>query len=273
MEATFADHAVRARVSTSSMSSHNAPRVIDIHSHRQTCRDCRVKVLCLPLSLCAEELEQFDHIVKRPAVLSRGNYLYRTRDRFRAIYAIRAGSLKTFTLSGDGCEQITGFHLPGDLVGLDAIAMDRHRCAAQALETTSICEIPYDRLEEIGGAIPNLQKQLMRLMSRTIVSDEEHLVVLAKKSAEQRLVTLLVNFARRLRQRGLSAHEFYLSMSRGDIGNYLGLSIETVSRLFTRLQDLNLIAVEHRLVRIHDLLSLQRLTAESSDSHESWDSV
>ncbi len=154
------------------------------------------------------------------------------------------------------------------MVGFDAIAMDRHRCAARALETSSVCEIPYDRLEEISGAIPNLRKQLMRLMSRTIVSDEEHLVLLGKKGAEERLVTLLVNFAKRLQQRGLSAHEFHLSMSRGDIGNYLGLSIETVSRLFTRLQDLKLITVGGRFVRIHDLDSLQQLATDLSEGYE-----
>ncbi len=213
------------------------------------------------MGLRAEELEQLDHIVKHPPALSPKENLYRRGTRLRAIYAVRSGSLKTFSEPVDGREQVIGFHLPGELVGLDAIMGGTYACTAEALEHTSVCEIPYDRLEAVSQAIPSLQRQLIRLMGKEILSNEQHLLLLGQKNADQRVATLIVSLAVRLGSRDVPASEFRLSMPRADIGSYLGLAHETVTRCFRRLRGLGFIDVEQRFVRIRQLDALKRIAA------------
>lgn len=248
-------------------SSDKPEKIIDISRVRVTCRDCSLYQLCLPLGIDGPDLERLEHIIKRRTPLARGDHLFRMGDPFRALYAVRSGSLKTYALSGDGGEQVTGFHLPGELAGLDAITTERHPCAAYALETTSICEIPFDSLEELAGEIPGLRRQLLRLMSREILADQGHLMLLGRKTAEERLATLLVSLSARLQARGFPAHEFRLSMSRADIGNYLGLAVETVSRLFSRFQEEGLLVVARKRVHIRDLDGLYRLAGLTRHLH------
>lgn len=221
------------------------------------CKDCNLFQLCLPVGIDARELEELDNIIKRRRPVKRGEHLFQVGDAFQAIYAVRSGSIKTYSPTEDGHEQVTGFHLPGELLGLDAINLQHHPCAAKALETTSVCEIPFDRLEELSARLPSLQHQLLRIMSKEILHDQSLLMLLAKRSAEERLAALLLSLSSRYQQRGFSPTDFYLSMSRNDIGNYLGLAVETVSRLFTRFQDEGLLNVQRKHVCITDLPRLR----------------
>lgn len=232
--------------------------VIVISNIRIACKDCSLFQLCLPTGVGEADLELLDRIIKHRRPLRRGEHLFRVGDPFQAIYAVRAGSLKTYAMTEDGHEQVIGFHLPGELVGLDAVHGECHPCAAKALETTSVCEIPFDRLEDLADHLPALQRQLLRVLSKEILHDHNLLMLLGKKSADERLAAFLVSLSARFKRRGFSATEFYLSMSRNDIGNYLGLAVETVSRLFTRFQDDRLLEVErkHILLRNMDELSL-----------------
>lgn len=236
------------------------------------CKDCNLFQLCLPVGIDARELDELDSIIKRRRPVKRGEHLFRVGSPFQAIYAVRSGSIKTYTPTEDGHEQVTGFHLPGELLGLDAINLGHHPCAAKALETTSICEIPFDRLEELSTRLPSLQHQLLKIMSKEILHDQSLLMLLGKKSADERLAALLLSLSGRYQQRGFSPTDFYLSMSRNDIGNYLGLAVETVSRLFTRFQDEGLLSVQRKHVCITDLPRLRAIANTPSDESAPTDS-
>lgn len=244
------------------MSTYNEAKVVSINAAREACQDCQLRKLCLGFALSAEELSELDSVVKRQRCLSSGQYLYRQGDPFDYVHVVRTGSLKTYSLASDGTEQVTGFYLPGELTGLDAISTGTYPCAAQALENTSVCLIRYTKLEELSTAIPSLRQSLVHLMSRALYNNEQHIASLGSKSAEMRFAWFLTRFSERFKERGYSPSEFYLRMSRGDIGNYLGLAMETVSRLFRRFQDLGLIAVDRRLIRIPDLAALQSFATE-----------
>lgn len=239
-------------------------RIVELAEVRAACKSCSLFHLCLPMSIGASDLEQLDQIIKRRRPLKRGEHLFRMGDHFQNVFAVRSGSIKTYTATEDGHEQITGFHLPGELVGLDAISDVKHPCGAKALETTSLCEIPFDQLEELGNKIRGLQHHLYRIMSKEIIKDENMLMLLGKMSAEERLATFLLGISTRFKQRGFSPTEFYLSMSRNDIGNYLGLAVETVSRLFTRFQEEELLSVERKHILIHDPARLQALAGRKT---------
>ena len=156
---------------------------------------------------------------------------------------------------------MTGFFLSGEILGFDAITSDRHPCTAEALETSDVCEIPYDRLDELGHRVPGLQHQLLKIMSREIVRDEQMLVMLGRMTAEERLASFLVSFSRRQARLGLSEIDLSLAMSRQDLGYYLGLALETVSRLFSRFQEQGLIEVIGRQVRLLDPAQLEAIAS------------
>lgn len=233
--------------------------VVRLSTIRQACSECSLFQLCLPVALDAEDVEQLDDIVQRRRPLRRGEFLYRTDDPFRAIYAVRAGSLKTSVLSYNGEEQITGFHLPGEILGLDAINDNRHPCSAMALETTSVCEIPFENLEHLALEIPGLQQSLLRIMSKEIFKDQELLHAVAKRSAEERLAIALLSLSNRFGSRGLSRSRFRLPMSRADLSNYLGLAPETMSRLFRRFQEQGLLTATGKEVALQDVPALRDL--------------
>ena len=230
------------------------------------CKDCSLAALCLPLSLNMEDMDAMDEIVKRGRPLKKGELLFRQGDAFGSVFAVRSGALKTFTVTDTGEEQITGFHLPSELVGLSGMDTEIYPVSAQALETTSVCEIPFERLDELSVQLPQLRRQLMRVMSREIRDDQQMMLLLSKKTADERIATFLVNLSARFRARGFSANQFRLAMSRNEIGNYLGLAVETVSRVFTRFQQANLIAAEGKEVHILDPIELCAMAGGSIES-------
>ena len=224
--------------------------VITLQGFSRACADCQLQDLCLPIGISRKDIDRLDEIVSRKRPLQRGTALYNQGDHFGALFAIRSGSIKSFTISDDGREQINAFHLPGEILGLDAISEGSHPSAAMALETTSVCELPFERLHTLAHDVKGLQHQLLRIMSRELNADERFMRILASRNAEERLAGFLLNLASRHGLRGYSSTEFNLSMSRHDIANYLGLAVETVSRLFTRFQQDGLIEAHRKAIKI-----------------------
>jgi CRP/FNR family transcriptional regulator, anaerobic regulatory protein len=220
---------------------------------RISCSNCSLAELCLPHGLTEAELEQLEKIVKRKPPLQPGQHLYRAGDPSLSLYAVRSGTLKSYYTTDDGDEQVLGFTLPGEMVGFDGLSDGHYTSNSVVLETSCVCSLPYERLEEMCHTTPGLHKQIMRVVGREITLDHQMLLLLGKRSAEERLATFLVSLSKRYRARGLSATEFNLPMSRQDIGNYLGLAIETVSRLFAHFQEQGLLTVNRRRVVLHDL--------------------
>lgn len=221
------------------------------------CQSCNISTLCIPFTLNEESLSRLDEIIQRKKPWHKGDFLFEAGQPLRSLYAIRSGSFKTFTISEQGDEQITAFHLPGDVIGFDAIHDNLHKSYAQALETAMVCEIPYENLDQLAGTMPQLRKQIMRLMSNEINCDQEMLMLLNQKTAEERLATFLQNLGSRYGSRGFSYQEYRLTMTRGEIGNYLGLTVETISRLLSRFQKEGIIKVEGKLISILDDQQLQ----------------
>ena len=229
------------------------------------CKDCGLAAMCLPLALHDKDMDTLDDIVKRGKPMRKGELLFRQGDTFNSVYALRSGTIKTFSVDDTGVELITGFHLAGELIGLSGMDNERQPLSAMALETTSVCEIPYERLDDLTASIPGLRRQVMRLMSREIREDQQMMLLLSKKTADERIATLLINLSARFRSRGYSANRFRLAMSRNDIGNYLGLAVETVSRVFTRFQQQGLVAAEGKQIEILDHAELCALAGGQLD--------
>ncbi|EKF74046.1 transcriptional regulator Anr [Alcanivorax hongdengensis A-11-3] len=221
-------------------------------SRHVSCNDCSLSPICLPLAVAPAQLNELDNIIHRGRPLRRGEHLYRAADTFTAVFAVRSGALKTYVISDEGEEQVTGFYLPGEIVGMDGISTAHHISNAKALETATVCEIPFHRLEELSQKIPSLQHHFFSLMSEEIRADRELHRLLSKKSADDRVASLLLSLSARNQRRGLSATVFRLPMSRYDIANYLGLAVETVSRIFTRFQQQHMLKVNGREVEICD---------------------
>lgn len=228
------------------------------------CQDCSISQLCIPFTLNEHELNQLDNIIERKKPIQKGQTLFKAGDELKSLYAIRSGTIKSYTITEEGDEQITGFHLAGDLVGFDAIINHKHLSFAQALETSMVCEIPFETLDDLSGKMPNLRQQIMRLMSSEIKDDQEMILLLSKKNAEERLAAFIYNLSRRFAQRGFSAKEFRLTMTRGDIGNYLGLTVETISRLLGRFQKNNTLSVKGKYITINDMYKLTQIAGKTS---------
>jgi len=246
------------------MSAVRSNKADPIQEQRVECQKCSLFRICLPKSVAPEDLTALDAIIVRRKPASRGQFLFKAGDRFSAIYAVRSGSIKTYRNDTEGNEQICGFHLPGELVGLDGIVGETSSSYAKMLNTTSVCEIPFDKLESLLPKVPQLQKELTRLLSREIVTSQWQLSLLGSKKADARVAALLCDISDRLHQRGYSSTDFSLPMSRADIGNFLGLTIETVSRIFTRFQKQQLISAEGRQISIIDLEQLRQLGGYTS---------
>jgi len=228
-------------------------KILSIENIKVSCKDCSLLELCLPHGLDGVELEQLDKQIKRRQPCQPGQHLFRAGDKSHALFAVRSGALKTYCTTEDGSEQVLGFTLPGELVGLDGISGNHYSSASVALETSSVCEIRFDQIEELCTALPGLHRQMMRVIGKEITADQKMLMLLGKRNAEERLASFLLSMSSRYRSRGLSATEFNLPMSRQDIGNYLGLAIETVSRLFAHFQDEKLLAAKRKQVTLLDL--------------------
>lgn len=246
------------------MSDSNRPlRVTNIGSKSAHCQTCSLSALCLPVSLEGAEIEQLDDIVEKSRPLHKGDFLFRQGDAFDSLFAIRAGSIKTYTVTPDGEEQINGFFFPGELVGLSGLDEGEYPMSAKMLETTTVCEIPFSRLDELSGQLPELRRQVMKSLSREIRDDQQMIMLLSKKTAEQKIATFLLKLSMRYQVRGYSASQFRLSMSRNEIGNYLGLAVETVSRIFTRFSSQSLIRVDGKEVELLDIEALMEAAGEA----------
>ncbi|GAA3906588.1 transcriptional regulator Anr [Halomonas cibimaris] len=232
--------------------------------HETRCQTCSLSSLCLPLALELEHMDQFDAIIRRRAPLKKGEPLFRQGDIFTSVFAVRSGSLKQIAIEGGGNDQLTNFYLPSELVGLDGIDEERYPGSAIALETTTVCEIPFDRLDLLSEQLPELRVQLYRSMSKELRDDRRMMRLLSRKTADQRMASFLVTLSDRFRRRGYSPYSFRLSMSRADIGNYLGLAVETVSRILSRFQTQKLVAVSGREVNILGMPRLLALAEEEA---------
>ena len=220
------------------------------HDYQTNCGNCRLNSICLPLALDLHEVEQLDRIIQRSRPLQKGEHLYRQDEIFGSVYAVRSGSVKAYAITDNGQEQVTGFYFPGEILGMDGIAKNKHASSARALETASICEIPFDKLGELSLRLPSLQKHFFQLMSQEIAEDQQLLTLLSKNTADQRVATLLLSISARNKRRKLSAANFRLPMSRTDIGNYLGLTVETVSRVLSRFQKMEVLGVDNKEITI-----------------------
>lgn len=226
---------------------------------KTACSNCNLRELCLPFGLSLEELERLDDLISTRRRIKRGDHLYRAGEAFDSIYAIRSGFFKTDVLLEDGRDQVTGFQMAGELLGLDGISTEHHTCNAIALEDSEICAIPFNRLESLSREIHNLQHHFHKVMSREIVRDHGVMMLLGTMRAEERLAAFLLNLSQRFTARGFSHAEFYLRMTREEIGSYLGLKLETVSRAFSKFQEEGYIAVQQKHIRILNVSGLKAL--------------
>ncbi|HEB82498.1 MAG TPA: fumarate/nitrate reduction transcriptional regulator Fnr [Gammaproteobacteria bacterium] len=235
---------------------------IDINHLKVSCKQCNLRELCFPHGMNDDELTNMDAVVDQPQPLHKGDFLYRDGDENVAIYAVRSGCVKTMTESPNGEEQIVGFHLPGELLGLDGFGEGVHTCNALALETSSVCELPLEKLEHLCHELPGLQKQMRRIMGKEVASDHQLLLLLGKMTAEERLASFLLSLSSRMHERHWKENEFNLSMPRQDIANYLGMAVETVSRLFATFQSENIIQVDRRHITILDMPALKAIVGD-----------
>ena len=247
------------------MSSAVTLRRLDLAQLRTVCSACSLRELCLPLGLDTDEIAHLDMLIERRRPLRRGEYLFRAGSPFQSLYAVRTGFLKSYALHEDGREQVTGFHMMGEIVGLDAISSDAHTCDAIALEDTEICEIPFARLEELSRHMPTLQRHLHKIMSREIVRDHGVMLLLGSMKAEERLAAFLLNLSQRYAARGYSPISFHLRMTREEIGSYLGLKLETVSRAFSRFQEEKLVTVHNKDVELKDIDALKMMIGQHTN--------
>jgi len=225
-----------------------------------TCSSCNLREMCLPAGLCAEDLERVENVVYARRRVKRGEALYQAGAEFSSVYAIRSGFFKTSLLDTEGREQVTGFFMGGELLGMDGIGGSYHGTAV-ALEDSEACVLPYSLIEEVSREIPALQRQLHAVLSREIARDHGVMMLLGSMRAEERLATFLLNLSRRFVRRGYSSTEFHLRMTREEIGSFLGLKLETVSRLFSAFQKDGLIEVQQKHVNIRDVAGLERVLA------------
>jgi CRP/FNR family transcriptional regulator len=226
-----------------------------------TCASCNLRELCLTGGVSGDDLERVQGIVYAKRKVRRGESIFAGGDEFKAIYAVRSGFFKTSVVDGEGREQVTGFFMGGELLGLDGIGTGSHNGTAIALEDSEVCVMPYARVEEMAREIPALQRHLHSVLAREIVRDHGVMMLLGSMRAEERLAAFLTNLSKRFLRRGFSSCEFHLRMTREEIGSYLGLKLETVSRLFSQFQKEGLIDVEQKHVRIKDAERLGQILA------------
>ncbi|MBP6717772.1 MAG: fumarate/nitrate reduction transcriptional regulator Fnr [Rhodoferax sp.] len=214
------------------------------------CSSCNLKELCMPLGLTPAELDRVDDVVASRRKVKRGTTLFRTGEKFTSLFAIRTGFFKTSVVSEDGKDQVTGFQMAGEVIGLDGIVNDQHTCDAVALEDAEVCVMPFDRVEELSREVVSLQRHVHKIMSREIVREHGVMLLLGSMRAEERLAAFLLNLVQRLNARGFSQTELVLRMTREEIGSYLGLKLETVSRTFSKFVDDGIVEVKQRHIRI-----------------------
>ena len=221
-----------------------------VQSIKLACSNCNLRELCMPLALNEEELQKLDDLVTTRRKVPRGETLYRNGQRFSALYAIRTGFFKTTVAVADGRDQVTGFQMAGEVIGLDGIVSDHQTCDAVALEDSEVCVMNFDRLEDLSREITALQRHVHKIMSREIVRENGVMLLLGSMRADERLAAFLLNLVQRLHARGFSQSELVLRMTREEIGSYLGLKLETISRTFSKFVEEGIVEVKQRHVRI-----------------------
>ena len=247
----------RARPNNPRMNHSTASIPIKQATLKVACSNCNLRELCLPLGFSEQVVQRMDALVGARRALRRGEPLFREGDAFEAVYAVRTGFFKSRVSGEDGRDQVTGFQMGGELLGLDGIGTDLHTCDALALEDSQVCVIPYAHLEEVSRQITDLQRQFHRIMSREIVREHGVMLLLGSMRAEARLAAFLLNLTQRLEARGFSPSSLVLRMTREEIGSYLGLKLETVSRCFSKFHEDGLLQVRARQIRILDPTALR----------------
>lgn len=228
-----------------------------------TCASCNLRELCLPSGLCDEDLKRIEKIVYVRRRIKRGETLFNAGDPFASIYSIRVGFFKTSVIDNDGREQVMGFFMGGELLGMDGVGSGRYNGTAIALEDSEVCVMPFALIEDLGTHVRALQRNLHSVMAREIVRDHGVMMLLGSMCAEERLAAFLLNLSQRFTARGYSPSEFVLRMTREEIGSYLGLKLETVSRVFSKFQDAGLVTVQQKHIRITDIPGLRELIGQT----------
>ncbi|MFM9835421.1 MAG: fumarate/nitrate reduction transcriptional regulator Fnr [Methylophilaceae bacterium] len=223
------------------------------------CSNCNLRELCMPIGLNVEDMQKLDEIVATRRKVKQGDLLFNNGDSFTSLYAIRTGLFKTCISTEDGREQVTGFQMAGEIIGLDGIVSERHTCNAVALEDSHVCEMPFAHVEVLSREFPVLQRHVHKIMSREIVRENGIMMLLGNMRAEERLAAFLLNLVQRLHARGFSESEMILGMTREEIGSYLGLKLETISRTFSKFSEEGIIEVKQRYVRIIQPQALKKI--------------
>lgn len=244
----------------------NSTNIIDIAALRRSCSQCTLQQLCLPAGINHADLQRLDELVRKRRPLARGDALFQVGAPLQSLYVAREGAFKTTALAEDGSVQVIGFHLPGELMGLDALGSGTHRCDAEALEPAEVCEVPMAELGRVAAQIPSLQQQFLRVIGQSMGRDQDHLEMMGRRHANERVALFLHGLSERLRKLGRSGELITLPMSREDIASYLGLVIETVSRTFSRLQEDGVIAVRGRKLQILDHSRLDQLAHDPDEA-------
>ena len=230
-----------------------------VESMKVACSNCNLRELCMPVGVSPQDMERIDEVVSARRKVKRGTALFRSGEPFEALYAIRTGVFKTCVAADDGRDQVTGFQMAGEIVGLDGIVNERHTCDAVALEDAEVCVMPFDKIGELSREVGALQHHIHRVLSREIVREHGVMLLLGSMRAEERLAAFLLNLVERLHARGFSRSELVLRMTREEIGSYLGLKLETVSRTFSKFADEGIVEVRQRHLRILDAKALRRI--------------
>ena len=259
MGATAAVHAFKP---SRTYAMHPAAVLRDVSHTSARCANCHSRDHCIMAGLTPEELGAIPDSALGHRRVRRGEALYQAGEGFRSVYAVRLGFFKTVVGTEDGRSQITGFHIAGDLLGMDGIAGETHAESAIALEDSEVCVLSYSQLNVASGRVHSLQQQLHKILSREIVREHGTMILLGSMRAEERLAIFLLDLAERYQRRGYSSTDFVLRMTREEIGSYLGLKLETVSRLFSRFQEIGMLQVQGRVVKLLDLTALKRLAGQ-----------
>jgi len=244
-----------------------APTPLNIPAIKVACSNCNLRELCMPMALNDQQLQRIDDIVATRRKIKRGGTLFRNGEVFTSLFAIRSGFFKTCVATEDGRDQVTGFQMAGEIIGLDGIVGDRHTCDAVALEDAEVCVMPFDHIEALSREVTALQSHVHKIMSREIVREHGVMLLLGSMRAEERLAAFLLNLVQRLHARGFSRSELVLRMTREEMGSYLGLKLETVSRTFSKFVDEGIMEVKQRHVRILDDDALKRIVNSQSACH------
>jgi len=227
------------------------------HNPEVNCASCRLSRICLPIAIAAEDVVQLDEIVERGRPLKKSDFIYRQNDSFSSVYAVRSGAVKTYRITPNGEQQVTGFYLPGEIFGVDGIGTNCHASSAVALDTSAICEIPFAQLETLSLRLPSLQRHFFQILSQEITEDQRLLTLVNKNRADERLAAFLLSISARNAKNGLSSQAFILPMPRADIACFLGLTIETISRVFSKFKKAGIISVDGRSVEVLDMCGLK----------------